>query len=127
MNRVQKALAVATVGAMAVACVDIIGIKDVPDGAVEDSAVLDSGDGGDTGNAPCDPTAPFEPSTLVGGISSDGIYSIALSPDQLTAYICRATGNVGDPTFLSFATRTSITASFGSETMMSTDKMVCRV
>ena len=123
MNR-RVLVLVALLGvSVSLACQDILQIGPVP-AATDDGGTDDAADS----SAPkCDPAAPFGTPTAVPGLASDGVALIRLSPDELTAFICRSEAFVNAPADLFIATRPLSSAAFGSELQIATDQRACAV
>lgn len=129
MVRARRVVIAVSIGSiLAIACVEVIGIHDVPDGATADAGGGDgsSNDASDS-TAWCDPIAPFGAPSKVQGVGGDGVLGLTISPDELTAYFCRTSFAVGSPQSLSYATRTSATGTFASEKLIMTDQKICMV
>jgi hypothetical protein len=121
MNRRRLAIIIASAAIGAAACADIVGIIDVPDGAV----ITDSGAGDvDAGPQLCDPTTPFGPPTLVQGLPTDGVADFQLSADELTVFVLHGAPYLDAPGTMKYATRGDASAAFGSETVIPTDTRV---
>ncbi len=121
-RRLAVIIAFAGIGAAA-ACADIVGIVDVPDGAVADSSSSDVADAGNSDAAMCDPLAPFTSPAETVSIPPD-VANVSLSADELTAFFCRITSS--ETVSLTYAKRSDTSKSFiGQEVAVATDNRVC--
>lgn len=121
----RRELLIVTVGmGIVAACVDVIGIKDVPDGATPAEA---SSDAATDASSRCDPAKPFGTSSAVSGLLSDGIEAFSITPDGRTVYICRTTPGSGAPVQLSLAQRANTTGPFTAEVPIATNQRICLV
>ncbi len=99
----------------ALACADILGIKDVPDGATTDGTadVEAATDGGFA----CDPSTPFETPGLIVSLPTQNVGAITLSPDQLTAFVCEILPGTFHAQLFT-VTRPTVATSFGAQNFL---------
>ncbi len=122
INR-NRMLVVSAVVLCVGACADILQITDVPDGAIaSDSSTPDV-----SVPVPCDPATPFSSMTPVNGLETVGVVAVRLSPDLLTAYVCKATTNPNGPISLAVATRGTLSSPFGSENVVANNMGICEL
>lgn len=115
MRDTRRLLLVAATSTIAVACVDIIGIHDIPDGATAKDGSNDAL--ADAGPPLCDPYAPFTTTTPVTGLDSAGVQLVTLSPDEMTAFVCKYNTSTSR-TALYLQKRSSPNGAFGSSTLV---------